>query len=58
MQRKQQKMVETLTSFKISTQIIMLKLLLVFVLCVLVAKGYVMITLDRIVGLIKGIPNG
>lgn len=55
---KQQKMVEALTSFKISTQIIMLKLLLVFVLCLMVAKGYVMITLERIAGLIKGIPNG
>lgn len=46
-------MVETLTSFKIELQIFTLKLLLLFALCMLVAKGFILITVERIVGLIR-----
>jgi hypothetical protein len=58
MLRKLLRMVEILIYFKIRLQIIILKLLLVLVLCTLVAKGFVMLAVERLVSLIKGICNG
>lgn len=58
MLRKLLRMVEILIYFKIRLQIIILKLLLVLVLCTLVAKGCVMLAVEKLVSLIKGICNG
>ena len=50
-------MVGTLISFNFRIQIIILKLLLLLMLCALIAKGYVMLTVERFVSLVKRCQN-